>query len=54
MVTTQQRITKRLARLRAWRDMGVTSEEVERETVSAHIEINRLLDQLDNETKVLQ
>jgi hypothetical protein len=55
MVTTQQRITKRLARLRAWCDMGgMTAEDIERETISAHNEINRLLDQLDSEGKVLQ
>lgn len=52
-VSTQQQITIRLARLRAWRDLSRDEEAVARETVSAHNEINRLLDELDK-SKVLK
>lgn len=50
-LTTQQQITKRLARLREWRDMGITPEADVEETVAAHKEINRLLDKLERENK---
>lgn len=50
-VTTQQQITIRLARLRAWRDMSHDEDAVSRETVAAHKEINRLLDELEQVLK---
>lgn len=47
-VTTKQKITRELARLRMWQQDG-DSPELSRATELAHDEINRLLDQLDVE-----
>ena len=47
MITIEQRITRELARLRMWREVAQSEDEVAMETAIAHHRIDDLLDELE-------
>lgn len=55
-ITTQDQITRELARLRIWRDVAGADDsarDLDSETDAAHERINLLLDKLDNENRTV-